>query len=110
LERGFSLDVLLHLKWSIYEYLLVNNKYSYCSIDSFSCHEACLKFTRLQATKEAGADMKGAGVGFEEVGAAMEAGMGMKGAGVPGILVAGVMVVVEGEEWEAAGKGTEERC
>jgi hypothetical protein len=36
--------------------------------------------------KEAGADMKGAGVGIEEAEAAMkEAGMGVKGAGVPGI-------------------------
>jgi hypothetical protein len=54
--------------------------------------------------KEAGADMKGAGVGIEE------ARIGVKRAGVPGILVAGVMVVVEGEEWVAVGKGTEERC
>jgi hypothetical protein len=36
--------------------------------------------------KEAGADMKGAGVGIEEAEAAMkEVGMGVKGAGVPGI-------------------------
>jgi hypothetical protein len=142
LERVFSLDVLLLLKWSIYEYLLVNNKYScYCSVYGFSCHEARLKFTCLQATKEAGvdmeagADMKGSGVGIEEAGVAMkeagmketgvamkeagmketgvaikEAGMGMKGAGVAGILEAGVMLVVEGEEWVATGKGTEERC
>jgi hypothetical protein len=39
-----------------------------------------------------------------------EAGADMKGAGVPDILVAGVMVVMEGEEWVAVGKGTEERC